>query len=317
MKKFRILLVALLVIAFAAAMAGCYMVSGQKMDNVKGTYKLVNYTYVPSYERKEGYTPNRRDYINDEKYLYEDYLVVTGTSTGYYVHKDASGEAYVKEVTLSYEYDADDSSKVEYVTYYDVLNAGNSTNNGNHLGVTRGGLNFSRPAFDYTQLFTGKKMRSEDLHVDWQKVDKATDLSYVKEQIPSLKEYDYKGYGVRGIYELGNPTEIETGIVQESPYQYFFYVIDTAKGVTTATVHYALRETPTQRVTKTVSFAGNGSDWSSMTIDGVQWTVDPTWGTYYYSESDGLRYQLTCRSVDISDSMLESLISSYIPVVEE
>ncbi len=320
MKKYRILLVALLVIAFAVAMVGCYFVDSQKMDKVKGTYKLVNYTYVPSYERKEGYTPNRRDYINDEKYLYEDYLIVTGTSTGYYIHKDASGEAYVKEVTLSYEYDAEDSSKVEYVTYYDALNVGSTTNNGNHLGVSKGGLNFSRPAFDYTQLFTGKKMRSEDLDVNWEKVDKATDLSYVKKQIPSLKEYDFKGYGVRGIYELGNPTKIEAeneeDNVPESPYLYCFYVIDTAKGVTTATVCYAMKETPTEQVTKSVSFSADSS-WSTMTINSVLWTVDPTWGNYYYSESDGLKYQLTCRSNDISDSMLESLISSYIPVVVE
>ena len=102
MKRTRILLVLLLVLAFAANMAGCYMVSGQKMDKVKGTYKLTNYTYTPSYERREGYTPNSRDYINDAKYLYEDYLIITGGSTGYYVHKEANAPAYVKEVTLSY-----------------------------------------------------------------------------------------------------------------------------------------------------------------------------------------------------------------------
>lgn len=316
MKKFRILLVALLVIAFVATLTGCYMISGQKMDKLKGTYKLASYTYTPSYERKEGHTPNKYDYINDEKYLYEDYLIITGTSTGYYVHKEANAPAYVKEVTLSYEYSTEDSSKVEYVTYYDALNAGSTTNNGNHLGVSRGGLNFSRPAFDYTQLFTGKKMRSEDLYVRWEKVDKATDLSYVKKQLGELKEYSYEAYAVRGIYELGNPTEIETGNVQESPYQYCFYVIDTAKGVTTATVHYALRETPTQQVTKTVSYSADSS-WSTMTIESVLWTVDPQWGSYYYSERDGLKYQLTCRSVDISDSMLESLISDRLPTITE
>ncbi len=317
MKKFRFLLALLLVIAFAAALTGCYMVSGQKMDKVKGTYKLTHYTYIPSYERREGYTPNTTDYINDEEYLYEDYLVITGGGTGYYVHKDASGEAYVKEVMLSYEYNAEDSSKVEYVTYYDALNAGSTTNNGNHLGVSKGGLNFSRPAFDFTQLFTGKKMRSEDLSVRWEKVDKATDLSYVKKQISSLKEYDYQSYAVRGIYELGTVTDMTTGEVTDNGYQYFYYVIDTAKGVTTVTVCYALSETPTQQVKKTVALAYEGTDWSTMTIDGVLWTVDPQWGTYYYSEQDGLKYQLTCVSVDISDSTLENFVSSRIPGIAE
>ena len=314
MKKFRILLVALLVIAFAAMLTGCYMISGQKMNKVKGTYKLTNYTHTPSYERREGYTPNTRDYINDEKYLYEDYLIVTGTSTGYYVHKSANEPAYVKEVTLSYEYNAEDPSILEYVTYNDAFTVGQSTNNGNHLGVNKNALNFSRPSFDYTELFTGRPMRSEDLYVRWEKVDRATDLSYAKAKVGELKEYDYQSFAVRGIYELNLSTNLTTGETVESAYQYFFYVIDTAKGTTTATVYYALQETPTERVTKTVTFVNNGIDWSTMTIDGVVWTGG---GSYYYSESDGLQKQITCVSHDISDSMLESLITSRLPAIAE
>lgn len=317
MKKFRILLVALLIIAFAATMTGCYMISGQKMDKVKGTYKLKSYTYTPSYERKEGYTPNSTDYINDEKYLYEDYLIVTGTSTGYYVHKEANAPAYVKEVTLSYEFDVKDSSKVEYVIYNDALTAGNTTNDGNRLGVSRSGLNFKRPSLDYTQLFTHKKMRSEYLYVYWEKVDKATDLSYAKKQVGDLKEYDYEGYAARGVYELGAVTDITTGEAKNNGYQYFYYVIDTAKGVTNVTAHYALLETPTEQVKETVTFQHRDADWSSMTIDGVLWEIDPQWGNYYYSESEGLKYQIYCVSHDISDSMIESLIANRLPVIAE
>ena len=314
MKRFRIMLVALLVVVFVATMAGCYVVSGQKMSNLKGTYKLTQYTYTPQHERKKDYKPTTRDYVNDEKYLYEDYLIITGGSTGYYVHKDASGEAYVKEVTLSYEYNKENSSKVEYVAYYDVNSAGSTTNNGNRLGINKGTLNFSRPAFDYTIPFVNTPMRSEDLSVRWEKVDDATDLSYVKSKITSLKEYDYQGYGVRGIYERNILSDTNTGEGEIPKYQYFFYVIDTAKGTTTATVCYALQEMPTERVTKTVTFANNGSDWSTMTIDGVTWTGG---GSYYYSESNGLQKQITCVSHDISDSMLESLISSRVPTIAE
>ncbi len=317
MKKFRILLVALLVIAFAATLTGCYMISGQKMNEVKGTYKLKSYTYTPSYERKEGYTPNSTDYINDEKYLYEDYLIVTGTSTGYYVHKEANAPAYVKEVTLSYEFDVKDSSKVEYVIYNDALTAGNTTNDGNRLGVSRSGLNFKRPSLDYTQLFTHKKMRSEYLYVYWEKVDKATDLSYAKKQVGDLKEYDYEGYAARGIYELGTSANIENGELAEYPYQYFYYVIDTAEGVPTATVYYAFKETPTMQVKETVSFSHRVGDWSEMTLDGQVWRIDAGYGNHYYSESDGLRHTITQVSRSILDVDLQYLIESRLPAVQE
>ena len=71
-----------LLLAVLTTTVGCYVISAQRMKNVKGTYKLTQYTYIPQYERKEGYTPRTFDYINDEEYKYEDYLIVTGESIG-------------------------------------------------------------------------------------------------------------------------------------------------------------------------------------------------------------------------------------------
>ncbi|MBE6983722.1 MAG: hypothetical protein E7435_05520 [Ruminococcaceae bacterium] len=315
MKKIKVLLSVLLIAALLAAMSGCYVIRGQKMDKVKGTYKLTNYTYTPSYERREGYTPDRRDYINDEKYQYEDYLIITGSGSGYYVHKEVGAPAFVREVTLSYEYSQEDSSKVEYVVWNDAISK-NQTSDIYRLGVNGKSLNHSIAAFDYTQLFTKKQMRSEDLYVRWEKVDNATDLSYAQKQLGTLKEYDYEGYGVRGIYELWSSTDMETGTLVESKFQYFYYVIDTAKGTTTAKVYYALKETPTQQVEKTVPFSGDG-EWATMTIDGAIWYVDPDWGTYYYNESEGLKHQIICVSSDILDARVQELIAGRLPTVTE
>ena len=310
MKKFRIMIVALLIVAFAAMLTGCYVVSGQKMSKLKGTYKLTSYTYTPSYSDKNGYVPATRDYINDEKYKYEDYLVITGESMGYYVHKEANAPAYVKEVTLSYERNAEDSNKIDYVTYKDAITK-NQTPDGSHLGVSGKTLNFSAPSIHIGSQHT------RDCHVRWEKVDNATDLSYAKQQLGELKEYGYLEFGIRGIYELGSLTDIATGEVKDSGYQYFYYVIDTAKGVTTATVCYALRETPNQQVKKTVALHHEGTDWSSITIDGVQWTIDPNWGDYSYSGEDGLKYQLTIVSPSISDDTLNYLVESRLPEIVE
>lgn len=309
MKKFRFLLVALLVIAFAAALTGCRVIIGQKMRNLKGTYKLTNYTYTPRYSDKDGYVPATRDYINDEKYQYEDYLIITGDATGYYVHKEANAPAYVKEVTLSYKRNEEDSSKIDYVTYNDGITQ-SQTSGMNELGVSGKILNYSSPSIHVGSAHTS------DLHVSWEKVDKATDLSYVKSQLGDLKEYDYKGFAVRGIYELSYVTNIATGEVTDSGYQYFYYVIDTAKGVTTATVCYALRETPTVQVKKTVTLTHEGADWSAMTIDGVRWTIEPTWGNYYFRESEGFRYDLNKVSSDVTDAELEYQVSNRLPEIQ-
>ncbi len=312
MKIVKHLLAMLLIVTILLATVSCYFVQSQRMKTVKGTYKLTHYTYTPSYERKEGYTPKTRDYVNGEEYMYEDYLIITGTSTGYYVHKAVGAEPYVKEITLSYEYDSEDSSKVEYVIYNDAISV-NETSGIHKLGVTKNNLNYTKSAFDYTELFTKRPMRSEAVSVRWEKVDKATDLSFVKGQIGGLKSYDYKAFGVRGIYELGAPIENETGNVIESEYQYFFYVIDTADNGISATVCYALNESPTEQITKSVPISKGADDWSLITVDGKVWTLDPLWANSYYIEAGGLKYSLSHVSYDISDETLSSLVESRIP----
>ena len=183
MRIFKRLLALALLVAFALTASGCYVISAQRMWRVKGTYKLTAYTYTPQYEKREGYTPRTYNYVEDEEYRYEVYLVVTGEGSGYYVRKDADTAAYYKTVSLSYEY-SEDSQKVAYVIYNGVDPIGGV----NKLGVTKNHLGYSKPGFDFTQLFTEKSMRSEDLYVSFEKVDRATNLSYVEKQLGPLTE---------------------------------------------------------------------------------------------------------------------------------
>lgn len=312
MRRIKYLFATLLVFVIAMASFGCYVIQAQKMKDVKGTYKLVTYTYTPSYERKEGYTPKTTNYITDEDKLYEDYLVVTGEDIGYYVHKDVNTPAYSKGVSLTYMYDDEDTSKVEYVTWNDVFTK-NKEDDGHKLGISKNRLNYSLPAYDFTQLITKKKMRSQDLRVNWKKVDDATDLSYVKEKLGEVKEYDYTGFGVRGIYEWFASHDIASSTSIDNGYQYYYIVIDTAKGVTTAKISYALRESPAERVAETVAFA-HAEDWTSMTIGDLTWTLDPEWGTYYFTEVDGVIRQIQRYNTDISDQTLDQMIANRMPI---
>lgn len=312
MRKTRTLLSLLVIAALILSFASCYFISGQDMEDLEGTYKLTSFTYTPKYERKEGYTPTERDYVNGESFLYEDYLVITGESTGYYAHKDASGQTYVKEVKLSYEYDTEDSDEIEYVTFEDALSSSNDIEV-NRLGVNGDVLNYTKSAYDYTTLITQVQMRSESVSVRWEKVSDDTDLSYVKEKLGNLKSYDYEGYKRRGIYELTTSKNIETGEYLDSEYLYLFYVIDTYDGASTATLHYAQASDPEQKFTRTVTFSYS-SDLTSLTVDGDTWTLESMWGNYYISQSGNMEYHYFLVSNIPTSTALENLIENKMPV---
>ena len=180
--------------------------------------------------------------------MYEDYLIVTGDATGYYVHTEADGDNYIKEVTLRYEYDTEDSSKVNYVIYNDSVSV-NSDEGGTHrLGVNKDSFNYSKSAINYTQLITKKEMSTESISVRWEKVSKATDLSYVTEKLGNLKYYEYSSFASRGIYEL-TPMDTTEGA---NEYLYYYMLIDTAKDSYRATAYYQLKDSDEQ-VKETVS----------------------------------------------------------------
>jgi len=310
MKKFKTLLASLLILIFAVTSFGCYFIQGQKMSDVKGTYKLTRYVKTPKYLK--GQTPKTTDYIVEKGY--EVYLVVTGTGTGYYVHKDNDTVAYSREIPLSYEYDQDDSSKVEYVTSSASL-LGEDT----RFGITKNRLNRSLAAITYSEMKLGDLViveahTSKSFDMDWEKVSKSTDLSYAKSQLGNLIEYDQIGYNKRGIYEM-TTYDAEGVSIVEDPYQYYYVVIDTAKGATTVKVYYALKSDLTP-VEKTVSFATN-SDYTVFTIDGKTWTIDPTWGTYYYCQGTETREQLVNTNYSMTEDSLNQMIQNKLPATQE
>ena len=166
MRKLKIFLSILLVALLMVASSGCYMIQGQKMKDVKGTYELTNYT------RTNGKTNATTDYIAE--YGYRVYLIVTGSGEGYCVFSNNETAHYYYNCNLSYTYKQEDSSIVEYVVY---------TYNGKtqKFGVTKSALNFSRPAIKISD-----KMAQDGYELRWKQVSDDTDLSYVEEIFGSL-----------------------------------------------------------------------------------------------------------------------------------
>ena len=172
MKKLKILSLALALLTFVATVTGCTFVQAQKMKNVKGTYLLTTRTNT------HAVTGAVTDYVNDKGW--QVYLVVTGTGTGYYVFKDNQTEQpWYKEVTLSYEYDEDNSSLVRQV-HYKFLN----DNNDYHFGVTKDALNYSKPPVKITD-----KWHTPGESWTWKKESDAIDLSYAREKLGEIVPY--------------------------------------------------------------------------------------------------------------------------------
>ena len=170
MKKLKVLTPLLLVIAILFLSTSCYIVSGQKMKYVKGTYELTSYT------RTNGKTNAVTDYM--ETIGYKAYLVVTGTGEGYYVFTNNTTAPTYRKVTLTYEYNTEDSSKVDYVIYRF------QGEEEQRLGVTRDSLTYSRIAIKLSE-----NIYSDGYYMGWKKVSKTLDLSYAEEQLGSLTEY--------------------------------------------------------------------------------------------------------------------------------
>ena len=170
MKKLKVLAPILMVVMMLLLSVGCYMVSGQKMKNVKGTYELTSYT------RTNGKTNAVTNYMETAEY--KAYLVVTGGGEGYYVYTNKDDAPNYRKVTLSYEYNQEDSSKIEYFIYR------LSSSDEQKLGVTKDNFNFSRPAIKFSDT-----IYSDGISMSWKKVDDALDLSYAQSQLGALVEY--------------------------------------------------------------------------------------------------------------------------------
>ena len=168
MKTMKRWIALLLAVALLASLAGCTVIMPQRMYRLKGTYKLVQYTVTPAGEDRGAAAT---------EYAYTDYLVITGDSTGYYIHKSEGEPAVVSTVALSYQY-AEDSKKIEYVSYGNTEDE--SPLSGIKLGVARDSLSYSKLALGYTEPFTGREMTTEGITVRFERISRKTDPAYAE-----------------------------------------------------------------------------------------------------------------------------------------
>ena len=287
-------------------LVGCTMVQAQTMEQVKGTYELTSYT------RTDGKTNKTTNYI--EQYGYERYLVVTGSNQGYLVHKDNDTPAYSRKIFLTYTYDQEQTSKIAHLSYTLV-----SGSNGDDMGVTAGGLNYSKPRIYFSDL-----VNSDGYSYSWKKVDDATDLTYVKTKFESVREYDWGEYEVEGVYSAygpyweNNASGVE--VMPVNPYVYYLIELDpVAKQVRIAYLKTEEGSVEVREEPKPITLV-NG--WDEIQVGDETWVRPSGWTERYdvirpvEGAEDGstVRYELSRVRAGIGDAVLEEVITEKHPI---
>lgn len=210
-KAFFIVVISALILVSSLFLVSC---KAGKKEDVVGTYKLVTDT-------RTEYQQETVD--NIEKYGREAYLVVTGKDYGYYVYKDNSTPVFAREVKLEYFYN--DEGKVSSISF--LTGEGDKTKSFNVNAQKKVSLISRWPS-------ASKLIDAYDIQYD--KADKATDLSYIKKVYDDLPIFGYDLYDYNALFYA----EITNGLQENySKYIYKYYNIDSSK--CKATLYYALR----------------------------------------------------------------------------
>ncbi len=149
------------VLIFSTILAtGCYVIKGVKMRDLVGTYELTRYSA-------------KTDLMAEREMKL--YMIINSDGSGYYVYKDKDTKLYASKMSFNFETNAEDSSKYDYVhaqfNFHDEAVK---------FGVFGKNLNFQ--TIKWKPIEWGKPLEQDyTIDVDFNKVSKKTDLSYVND----------------------------------------------------------------------------------------------------------------------------------------
>ena len=251
MKRFA--LVFTLIITILLSSTGCYMVSAVKLKDLVGTYKISTYT------------SDGTDLI--AKKQMEAYLVINSGGKSYYVYKDASTELYVREIELRLTQDTENPSKYAYVEY-----RLDHQSDYEKLAINKSVLNAHSFHYDWRN---GSLYQYQD-YVTFEKVNKATDLTYVAKCLGALPNVIEFGYGLYdGVY-THQYTSLPGGDSSSSwfdePFVYLY--IDLRVASLTADVYYMLKSDEVERVEKDLAVTITKGFETTLTIGEKQMRLE-------------------------------------------
>lgn len=237
MKKSLVSLVLVMILLFSTLqLTGCYIVKSGKLKNVEGTYQLTSYSTNKNEIEENGI---------------ELYIVIKSDGKGYYTYKDNDTELYFSELRCRFLQDTEDSKKYSYVEI-DFHGNNEWETFGVNSTMSRKTLNFSKPKWK-GNIIEGNLAIDYTIGVTFTRVDKSTDLSYIKKNVGDKPVVPYGAKNFIGVYFYSdtifdNP-DIEA-MQYESPFVYFYLHINCLSG--RGEVWYMLKEDEV-RVNKTIT----------------------------------------------------------------
>lgn len=217
--KRRVVSCAMLVILIFSlfSLCGCYVVNSGKMKNVEGTYLLTKYS-------------TRKDHIEVDGVTL--YIVIRADGKGYYAYKDNDTSLYFSPLRCRYTSDTEKSGYYSYVDI-DFTGDGEWQTFGIDSRTFEKRLNSSKNVYK-GNIFEGTWGVDYTISVGFDRVSKATDLSYIKK---ALGEADILPYGVSrlsGAYEFNqtlstNPAFAEAGGGSDISYVYIIFDFQNGK----------------------------------------------------------------------------------------
>lgn len=209
------LLIAAFTLFSAILAVGCYAVESAKLEDIVGTYK------VTAYSEKE-------DVLTAKSVVC--YVVIREDGTGYHVYKDSETPLVAAELKCRFIADAEDENKYEYVEIEFENN-----NEWAKFGFNAKGKTLTFKKAKYTgNLLDGDRRIDYTINVRMERVDSATDLSYVQQQFDeTIVPLPYGGKKLGGFYYFFYAQDQSGTLLSETQYEeplvYFYLSLDVSK----------------------------------------------------------------------------------------
>ncbi len=243
-RKFTAIILVLILILSATVLGGCYFVRSGTVKQIQGTYILTLYSGNEDYIARDGMTL---------------LMVLDGQGSGYYAYKDNDTDPFIAGLRYTMEADAEESGKYSYIN----VDFGNG-DEAHHLAVnadlTSTKFNSQQPVWK-GNLFAGDLAIDYYVNVNFEKVDKATDLSYIREDFSTATVFDYGTRRVGGTYHMFGDTVqlIPNDYSSNAPSPFVYFYVDIDMHTSRATVWYMLRaDEKSVKKTVTVSVTNDG-----------------------------------------------------------
>lgn len=319
MKKFAVVLLLMIIVTVLLFVPGCSRVNAASIGKIVGTYQLTRYERSRSSGGDEPVNLIERDGI-------VCYLVVAENGKGYYVYKDNETAPYVLNAKIGFVPSEKKADKFEYVTY--VTEKDKSTEK---LGYDHDVLNKSIPVFK-GNIFEGNFEVDYTLYTEFKKVNKAQDLSYVKNQMPNAAEYNYGEYLYSGYFNKNGIEYPKLYLNYEQADIYAYYYVKLDPIANKATLFYMLKSDmvrKTETVDYSVELGKNEFDGELLKLtvgtktDQINGPFKPDNRTFSLSYSVQIDEQVYYAKLnlnynpDINDGNIEEYIESDIGLIQE